>query len=77
MEDNSIKKCGIHKIPYDLIGNNKFCKLNCLICCDCLRTLDHEHKFEGINHKTITIEQLNQHFRKIEKFSQEEIDRSH
>lgn len=73
----NLKKCEQHKLTYDLIGNDKFCELNCLICCDCLRTLDHLHKYEGINHKTITIEQLTTHFTKIREFSKKEIMRTH
>ena len=53
-----MKQCGLHNINYDLIGNDDDCELNCLICCDCLRSLDHRHKDDGVNHKTITLKQL-------------------
>ncbi len=69
MEAKVGKKCETHKLVFDLIGNDKECELNCLICCDCLRTLDNKHKFEGINHKTITIIELRAHFEKIRNFS--------
>lgn len=68
-EQSDKTRCLTHKVNFDLIGNDNYCELNCLICCDCLRTLDNKHKFEGINHKTITIIELSAHFDKIKSFS--------
>ena len=62
MKNKTLKKCEVHENFFDLIGNDKFCELNCLICCDCLKTLNHQHKYEGINHKTITLLELTQQF---------------
>lgn len=46
--------CYKHAKPYQLIGNDHYCSLNCRICFDCLRGVDNAHKKGVYNHETIS-----------------------
>lgn len=63
--------CYKHGKPYQFVGTDDKCHLNCRICYDCLRGPDNAHKKGVSNHETISIEQLSSHFEKLEKYSQE------
>ena len=65
--------CFKHGKPYQFIGNDERCALNCRICFDCLRGTDNAHKKGVSNHETSSIEQLVAHFEKLEKYSQDSI----
>jgi len=61
--------CFKHGKPYQLIGNDDRCELNCQICFDCLRGIDNGHRKGVSNHETISIEQLTLHFKQLERNS--------
>jgi hypothetical protein len=54
--------CFKHGKPYQFLGSDDRCQLNCRICYDCLRGVDNPHKKGVSNHETISIEQLATHF---------------
>lgn len=60
--------CYKHNRPYQLIGIDDKCDLNCRICLDCLKGIDNGHKKGVSNHETISVEQLNHHFEQLEHY---------
>ena len=68
--------CPKHCKPYQLIGVDAECELDCRICLDCLR-LDGGHKRGMSNHETISLEQLNTHFARLHQHSQDPINQCH
>ena len=50
-----VDSCYKHSKPYQLIGIDEKCDLNCRICLECLKGIDNGHKRGVSNHETISI----------------------
>lgn len=68
-----VDNCFRHGKPYQLVGNDYACELNCQMCVECLRGVDSNHRKGVSNHETISMEQLAVHFDKLEKYSHEAV----
>lgn len=71
-------KCSVHLTRNcTLIGYDKNCHANCLLCVECIDDAQYKtHKKDDINHKTINIQNIEQSFETLREKNSKQIKKN-